>query len=69
MSLVLQSCVFFSPFHVQYGGDDQKKLNRGGGYMSALQATTIPTLRPTPDAFKARLFVNSQRGLICICPF
>lgn len=34
---------------------------RGGGYMSALQAT-IPTLRPTADAFKACPFVNSTEG-------
>lgn len=60
MSLVLQSRGFFSPFHVQYGSDDQKTPNRRGEatYMSALQAT-IPTLRPAPDAFKARPFVNS----------
>lgn len=50
----------FTPFHAQYGGDDQKDLNQGrSSNMSALQEATMPTLRPTWGAFMDCSLVNS----------
>lgn len=63
---------FFTLFHAQYGGDDQKDQNqRRSSNMSALRETTMPTLRPTWGAFNDCPLVNFHRGHceICACPF